>query len=123
MPISFPHLFFKYTSICVIFLFCITGTYAKGYAQTSVTTLEGEQLDDVPWEDARAFIVVTRSILNRLRKTDEGVSSDLQTLSDAAFDAFEKKDNYCAYLCALWQWHKTRAMAKVQNWPQVMIWY
>ena len=60
----------------------------RGYAQTSVTTLEGEQLDDVAWEDARAFTVVTRSILNRLKKTDDGVPPDLQTLSDAAFDAF-----------------------------------
>ena len=69
----------------------------RGYAQTSVTTLEGEQLDDIAWEDARAFTVVTRSILNRLKKTDEGVPPDLQALSDAAFDAFEKKDNYRAY--------------------------
>ena len=69
----------------------------RGYAQTSVTTLEGEQLDDVAWEDARAFTVVTRSILNRLKKTDDGVPPDLQTLSDAAFDAFEKKHNYRAY--------------------------
>lgn len=97
MPILYLHFYRKYTSICVIFLFCITGTYAKGYAQLPVTILEGEQLDDVAWEDARAFTVVTRSMLNRLRKTDEGVPPDLQTLSDAAFDAFEKKDNYRAY--------------------------
>ena len=69
----------------------------RGYAQTSITQLEGEQLDNVAWEDARAFTVVTRSMLNRLKKTDEGVPPDLQTLSDAAFDAFEKKDNYRAY--------------------------
>ena len=97
MPISFPHLFRKYSSICGIFLFCIIGTCVRGHAQPPITTLEGEQLDNVAWEDARAFTVVTRSILNRLRKTDEGVPPDLQTLSDAAFDAFEKKDNYRAY--------------------------
>ncbi len=97
MPISFPHLLFKYTPICGIFLFCMIGTCVRGYAQTSITTLEGEQLVDVAWEDARAFTVVTRSMLNRLKKTDEGVPPDLQTLSDAAFDAFEKKDNYRAY--------------------------
>ena len=97
MPISFPHLFRKYSSICGIFLFCIIGTCVRGHAQPLITLLEGEQLGDIAWEDARAFTVVTRSTLNRLRKTDEGVSPDLQTLSDAAFDAFEKKDNYRAY--------------------------
>ena len=97
MPISFPHLFLKYISICGICLFCITGTYVRGYAQPPIITLEGEQLGDIAWEDARAFTVVTRSMLNRLKKTDEGVPPDLQTLSDAAFDAFEKKDNYRAY--------------------------
>ena len=97
MPISFPHLFLKYTSICGIFLFCVIGTCARGYAQPPITTLEGEQLGDIAWEDARAFTVVTRSTLNRLKATDEGVPPDLQTLSDAAFAAFEKKDNYRAY--------------------------
>ena len=97
MPISSPHLLFKYTSLCGIFLFCITGTFVRSYAQPPITLLEGEQLDDVAWEDARAFTVVTRSMLNRLRKTDEGVPPNLQALSDAAFDAFEKKDNYRAY--------------------------
>ena len=97
MPISSPHLFLKYISICGICLFCITGTYVRGYAQPPIITLEGEQLGDIAWEDARAFTVVTRSMLNRLKKTDEGVPPDLQTLSDAAFDAFEKKDNYRAY--------------------------
>ncbi len=97
MPISFPHLFLKYISICGICLFCITGTYVRGYAQPPIITLEGEQLGDIAWEDARAFTVVTRSTLNRLKKTDEGVPPDLQTLSDAAFAAFEKKDNYRAY--------------------------
>ncbi len=91
MPISFPHLFLKYISICGICLFCITGTYVRGYAQPPIITLEGEQLGDIAWEDARAFTVVTRSTLNRLKKTDEGVPPDLQTLSDAAFAAFEKK--------------------------------
>ena len=97
MPISFPHLFFKYTSICGIFLFCIIGTCVRGYAQPPITLLEGEQLGDIAWEDARAFTVVTRSTLNRLRKTDEGVPPNLQALSDSAFAAFEKKDNYRAY--------------------------
>ena len=97
MPISFLHLFFKYTSICVISLCCIIGTCARGHAQTSVTTIEGEQLGDIAWEDARAFTVVTRSTLNRLKATDEGVPPNLQALSDAAFAAFEKKDNYRAY--------------------------
>ena len=97
MPISSPHLFLKYISICGICLFCMIGTCVRGYAQTSITQLEGEQLDNIAWEDARAFTVVTRSMLNRLKKTDEGVPPDLQTLSDAAFDAFEKKDNYRAY--------------------------
>ena len=97
MPISFPHLFLKYTSICGIFLFCLIGTYVSGYAQTSITLLEGEQLGDIAWEDARAFTVVTRSTLNRLRKTDAGVPPNLQALSDSAFAAYEKKDNYRAY--------------------------
>ena len=69
----------------------------RGYAQPSITTLEGEQLGDIAWENARAFTVITRSTLNRLKATDEGVSPDLQALSDAAFAAFEKKDNYRAY--------------------------
>ncbi len=97
MPISFPHLFLKYTSICGICLFCIAGTYARGHAQPPITLLEGEQLGDIAWEDARAFTVVTRSTLNRLKKTDEGVPPNLQALSDSAFAAFEKKDNYRAY--------------------------
>ena len=41
--------------------------------------LEGEQLGDIAWEDARAFTVVTRSTLNRLRKTDAGVPPNLQS--------------------------------------------
>ena len=97
MPISFPHLSRRYTSICGIFLFCLIGTYVSGYAQTSITLLEGEQLGDIAWEDARAFTVVTRSTLNRLRKTDAGVPPNLQALSDSAFAAYEKKDNYRAY--------------------------
>ncbi|MCY3871622.1 MAG: hypothetical protein OXG87_18905 [Gemmatimonadetes bacterium] len=97
MSISFPHLLFKYTSICGICLFCIAGTYARGHAQHPITLLEGEQLGDIAWEDARAFTVVARSTLNRLKATDEGVPPDLQALSDTAFAAFEKKDNYRAY--------------------------
>ena len=69
----------------------------RGHAQPPITTIEGEQLGDIAWEDARAFTVVTRSTLNRLKATDEGVPPDLQALSDAAFAAFEKKDNYRAY--------------------------
>ena len=38
MPISFPHLLFKYTSICGIFLFCMIGTCVRGHAQPSITT-------------------------------------------------------------------------------------
>ena len=68
MPISFPHLSRRYTLICGIFLFCLIGTYVGGHAQTSITQLEGEQLGDIAWEDARAFTVVTRSTLNRLKK-------------------------------------------------------
>lgn len=97
MPISFPHLFLKYIWICGIFLFLIIGTCVRGYAQPPITLLEGEQLGDIAWEDARAFTVVTRSTLNRLKKTDEGVPPNLQALSDSAFAAFEKKDNYRAY--------------------------
>ena len=97
MPISFPHLFLKHTSICGIFLFLIIGTCVRGHAQPPITLLEGEQLGDIAWEDARAFTVVTRSTLNRLKKTEEGVPSNLQALSDSAFAAFEKKDNYRAY--------------------------
>jgi pimeloyl-ACP methyl ester carboxylesterase len=69
----------------------------RGYAQPPITLLEGEQLGDIAWEDARAFTVVTRSTLNRLKKTDEGVPPNLQALSNSAFAAFEKKDNYRAY--------------------------
>ena len=97
MPITFPHLLFKYTSICGIFLFCIIGSCVRGYAQHPITLLEGEQLGDIAWEDARAFTVVTRSTLNRLKATDEGIPPNLQALSDTAFAAFEKKDNYRAY--------------------------
>ncbi|MXX14142.1 MAG: hypothetical protein F4Z86_11960 [Gemmatimonadetes bacterium] len=97
MSISFPHLLFKYTSICGIFLFCIIGSCVRGYAQHPITLLEGEQLGDIAWEDARAFTVVTRSTLNRLKATDEGIPPNLQALSDTAFAAFEKKDNYRAY--------------------------
>ncbi|MDE2697770.1 MAG: hypothetical protein OXI23_02775, partial [Gemmatimonadota bacterium] len=73
MSISFPHLFLKYTSICGIFLSSIIGTCVRGYAQHPITLLEGEQLGDIAWEDARAFTVVTRSTLNRLKATDEGI--------------------------------------------------
>ena len=97
MPISFSHLLFKYTSICGIFLFCIIGSCVRGYAQHPITLLEGEQLGDIAWEDARAFTVVTRSTLNRLKATDDGIPPNLQALSDTAFAAFEKKDNYRAY--------------------------
>ena len=97
MPISFPHLFLKYISICGIFLFCIIGTCVRGHAQHPITLLEGEQLGDITWEDARAFTVVVRSTLNRMKNTDAGVPPDLQALSDAASAAYEKKDNYRAY--------------------------
>jgi len=105
MSISFPHLLFKYTSICGICLFCIAGTYARGHAQHPITLLEGEQLGDIAWEDARAFTVVARSTLNRLKATDEGVPPDLQALSDTAFAAFKKKTTIAPIVCLydLWQ--------------------